>query len=84
MNASGQLIPIYDPATGIPDGTGRTQFAFNGVPNMIDPARISPIATAILAKIPLPNVANGVCQSNPIGPGCLIATNNFQGTTKFI
>jgi hypothetical protein len=83
-NANGQLIPIYDPATGNPDGTARMQFAFNGTPNMIDPARISPIATAILAKIPLPNVAVGACVSNPTGPGCLIATNNFSGTTKFI
>jgi len=83
-NAGGQLIPIYDPATGNPDGTARTQFAFNGTPNVIDPTRISPIAKAILAKIPLPNVATGACQSNPTGPGCLIATNNFQGTTKFI
>ncbi len=83
-NAGGQLIPIYDPATGNPDGTARTQFAFNGTPNVIDPTRISPIAKAILAKIPLPNVAKGACQSNPTGPGCLIATNNFQGTTKFI
>src|SRR6266436_6018647 len=55
-NKSGTLIPIYDPATGNPDGTGRTQFAFNGVPNVIDPTRVSPIAAAILAKIPLPNV----------------------------
>src|SRR6266436_5050967 len=85
-NASGQLIPIYDPATGNPDGTGRTQFAFNGVPNVIDPARIAlhPIAQAILAKIPLPNVATATCPLNSTGPGCLIASPNFQGTTKFI
>jgi hypothetical protein len=83
-NTKGQLIPIYDPATGNPDGTGRTQFAFNGVPNTINPVRISPIAQAILAKIPLPNVATGACLTNPTGPGCLVATNNFQGTTKFI
>ncbi len=83
-NGSGQLIPIYDPATGNPDGTGRTQFAFNGVPNVMDPARISPIATAILAKIPLPNVATPACPLNSTAPGCLVATNNFQGTTKFI
>ncbi len=83
-NASGQLIPIYDPATGNPDGTGRTQFAFNGVPNVMDPARISPITKAILSKIPLPNVATATCPLNSSGPGCLIATNNFQGTTKFI
>lgn len=83
-NAKGQLIPIYDPATGNPDGTGRAQFAFNGVPNVMDPTRISPIATAILAKIPLPNVATATCPLNSTAPGCLIATNNFQGTTKFI
>jgi len=86
-NTSGQLIPIYDPATGNPDGTGRTQFAFNGTPNVIDPTRISPIAKAILAKIPLPNFAPAGCSgdpSNPTGPGCLVATNNFQGSTKFI
>src|ERR1700730_12026031 len=83
-NASGTLIPIYDPATGNPNGTGRTQFAFGGVPNVIDPNRISPIAKAILAKIPLPNVATAACPLNSNGPGCLIAANNFQGTTKFI
>ncbi len=83
-NKSGTLIPIYDPATGNPDGTGRTQFAFNGTPNVIDPTRISPIATAILAKIPMPNVATATCPLNSTAPGCLIATNNFQGTTKFI
>src|SRR5262249_55513296 len=45
-----------------------------GCPNMIPIARISPVAQAILAKLPLPNV-----------PGAgLTATNNFQGTTKFI
>ena len=85
--ATGKLIPIYDPATGNPDGTGRTQFAFNGTPNVIDPTRISPIAAAILSKIPLPNVLPAGCTgsaSSPVGPGCLVATNNFQGTTKFI
>src|SRR6266404_4700196 len=83
-SASGQLIPIYDPATGNPNGTGRTQFAFGGTPNVIDPMRISPIAKAILAKIPLPNVATTACPLNSTGSGCLVATNNFQGTTKFI
>ena len=83
-NSKGQLIPIYDPATGNPDGTGRTQFAFNGTPNVIDPTRISAIAKAILAKIPFPNVATAKCPLNSTAPGCLVATNNFQGTTKFI
>jgi hypothetical protein len=87
---SGAPVKIYDPATGNASGVGRTQFVassnpsdptFNslctnaaGCPNMIPVARISPVAKAILAKIPLPNVP---------GKG-LTSTNNFQGPTKFI
>jgi hypothetical protein len=43
---------IYDPATGNADGTGRTQFPGNIIPAN----RISPVAQAILAQIPLPNI----------------------------
>jgi outer membrane receptor protein involved in Fe transport len=44
---------IYDPATGNPDGTGRSIF-----PNAIIPAdRISPIARKIQAFFPAPNTA---------------------------
>src|SRR6266436_4450914 len=96
--ATGKLIPIYDPNSYLPsildpncpaggtvkaDGTCRAPFAGNMIPS----GRISPIATAILSKIPLPNVLPRGCSgtpSNPIGPGCLVATNNFQGSTKFI
>jgi Carboxypeptidase regulatory-like domain len=90
LSATGQLIPIYDPATGNADGTGRQQFSASSNPsdpkfnaackntasclNMIPSARISPIATAILGKIPTPNVS-GLS---------LVSPNNFQGTTKFI
>jgi hypothetical protein len=43
---------VYDPLTGNPDGTGRTPF-----PNNIIPAdRISPIAKALLAHVPAPNI----------------------------
>ncbi len=46
--------PIYDPATGNPDGTGRTQF-----PNNIIPAdRISPAAINLLALLPSPTNPN--------------------------
>ena len=76
-------IPIYDPATGLANGTGRTQIACStacpinpatGVPyvagtlNSIDTTRIDPVVQAILAKIPPPNST---------GP------NNFQGTSRF-
>src|SRR4051812_14648290 len=51
---------IYDPATGNADGSGRTQF-----PNNIIPAdRISPIAKAILAQIPQPNLDAAIGQNN--------------------
>src|SRR5262245_14319952 len=43
--------PIYDPATGNADGTGRTPFPGNIIP----PGRIDPIAQKIIALLPLPN-----------------------------
>src|SRR5439155_21898003 len=53
------VLPIYDPLTSVTTGPGacnanpppascRTQFAFNGVPNVIDPARIDPTSQALL------------------------------------
>jgi hypothetical protein len=44
---------IYDPATGNPDGTGRTQFAGNIIPA----SRISPIAKKLLSFLQPPNIA---------------------------
>ena len=58
---------IYDPATGNPDGTGRTQFVNNQIPA----SRFSPIAQNVLALVPLPNV-----------PGAGL-TNNYQVNTGF-
>ena len=85
---TGTTIPIYDPATGNPDGTGRNQISCSsacpvnpatgapypaGTLNTMDTTRIDSVVTAILAKVPLPNV-----------PGLgLTAINNFDGNTKF-
>jgi outer membrane receptor protein involved in Fe transport len=44
--------PIYDPATGNPDGSGRTQFSCNGVLNKICPDRFSPATVNLLALLP--------------------------------
>jgi outer membrane receptor protein involved in Fe transport len=44
--------PIYDPLTGNSDGTGRTAFAGNIIPGN----RISPIAQALQAYFPAPNL----------------------------
>lgn len=66
-NLSASPTPIYDPDTGNPDGTGRTQFQGNQIPA----ARISQIAKNILALVPLPNIP---------GAG---ATNNYQVNTGY-
>ena len=85
---TGAGVSIYDPATGNPDGTGRSQISCSnacplnpatgqpyptGTLNTIDTTRIDSVVSAILAKVPLPNV-----------PGLgLVASNNFAGNTKF-
>jgi hypothetical protein len=43
---------IYDPATGNPDGTGRTPFPNNQIPAN----RINPISAKLLALVPAPNL----------------------------
>lgn len=45
----GSPVQIFNPATG-------AQFSFNGQPNVINPALVSPQAKALLAYIPLPNL----------------------------
>jgi Carboxypeptidase regulatory-like domain/TonB dependent receptor-like, beta-barrel len=42
--------PVYDPATGNADGSGRAAFANNAIPQ----SRLDPTAMKILANIPLP------------------------------
>jgi outer membrane receptor protein involved in Fe transport len=49
------IDPIYDPATGNADGTGRTQIQCNGVLNVICPDRLSTAAKNLLALLPEPN-----------------------------
>ncbi|MEO6966731.1 MAG: carboxypeptidase-like regulatory domain-containing protein [Acidobacteriaceae bacterium] len=70
-NLSGGPTAVYDPQTGNPDGTGRQQFDYQGNLNTIDPARINPISTKLMALVPLPNV-----------PGAGF-TNNYQKNTVF-
>jgi hypothetical protein len=49
---SGSSTPIYDPLTGNPDGSGRTPFAGNIIPQ----ERIDPIAAKIISLMPMPNL----------------------------
>jgi hypothetical protein len=62
---------IYDPSTGNPDGSGRTQFSYQGKANVIPPSRLASIPQKILALVPLPNIA---------GAGF---TNNYQKNSGF-
>lgn len=52
-NLSRSTTTIYDPATGNPDGTGRTPFAGNVIPLN----RINPISAKILGLLPNPTSA---------------------------
>jgi Carboxypeptidase regulatory-like domain len=49
---SASTVPIYDPASGNPDGSGRIPFAGNQIPT----SRIRPIPTKILSLAALPNL----------------------------
>jgi len=64
---------IYDPATGNPDGSGRTPFANNVIPAN----RISPIAQALQARLPLPDKPG--TSGNYTGSGPIdLNRNNFD------
>jgi hypothetical protein len=69
FNADGSLQIIYDPATGNPDGTGRTPFAGNVIPQ----DRIDDIARKIQDLFPDPNAAG----SSGANVGGASVTRNF-------
>jgi len=52
FSAVNSAHPIYDPATGNPDGTGRTQFAGNTIPA----SRINSVSQNLLNLLPRPNI----------------------------
>jgi hypothetical protein len=60
--------PIYDPFTGNPNGSGRTAFAGNIIPDN----RIDPTARRLLALLPLPNLPTTA------------ETNNYFAQAPFI
>ena len=64
--------PIIDPTTG-------QQFDYQGVPNTIDPARLDPVAVALMnpSIVPLPNQSNGSYFSSAESP-----TNMYSGTFR--
>jgi len=69
---------IYDPATGNPDGTGRTPFPGNRIPAN----RISSIASALQSRLPLPNgpgTSGNYSETGPID----LKRNNFDGKLNY-
>lgn len=42
---------VFDPSTGNPDGTGRSAFTVNGVPNMIPLGRINPVTKNLISLL---------------------------------
>jgi carboxypeptidase family protein len=70
FNATGTTI--HDPFTGSPDGTGRTPFPGNVIPDN----RISPVAKKILSFFPLPNLRNA--------DGSVPEMNNYFVQPRFI
>jgi Carboxypeptidase regulatory-like domain/TonB-dependent Receptor Plug Domain len=74
FTATGQLIPIYDPATTQvnPNGSGYVRSPFPG--NIIPPSRLDPVAQAMNQFYPAPNLtpSNAFTQANnyeSINPG---------------
>jgi hypothetical protein len=64
-------LPIYDPFTGNQNGSGRTAFAGNQIPQ----DRIDPTARRLLALLPLPNLRNA--------DGSIPETNNYYVLAPF-
>jgi Carboxypeptidase regulatory-like domain len=67
-DSQGRLISIYDPLTTNPQTYERQQFSYNGRANVIDPARISPVAKFLFGITRLPtNNVNPLIDVNWIG-----------------
>jgi hypothetical protein len=62
VDSQGRQYKLYDPLTTDPNTWQRQQFAYNNIPNTIDPKRISPVTKALLAVTPLPTLP----QVNPL------------------
>lgn len=71
INSNNGAGIIYDPATGNPDGSGRTKFANNQIPL----SRVNPISLKILQGLPAPN--------RPTPNGYTLA-NNYNANLAFV
>ena len=76
--AASKDYQIYDPATGNPDGTGRTPFAGNVIPQN----RLSSQALAIMNYFPLPNTSSSgtLYANNYSASGAVAITGDLWNT----
>jgi Carboxypeptidase regulatory-like domain len=81
VDSQGRQINLYDPLTTDPVTHLRQPLSFRGVPNVIDPARISPLAKYFFKITPLPTLpqVNPLIDNNWIGPTQI---PNRQNTTS--
>ena len=88
------LAAVYDPASGdtadcLPGGnaslcgTGRKQFSYNGIMNVIPPDRLNPVALKLLAYVPPPN-ANQSASGSARYTNNLLTDSLFTQNTPFI
>jgi hypothetical protein len=69
---SASPTPIYDPLTGNANGSGRTPFPSNQIPQ----DRIDPTVRSLIALLPLPNLRNA--------DGSIPETNNYFVQAPFV
>ena len=83
VDSQGRQYKIYDPWTTNPVTWERQQISYNGIPNTIDPKRISPLAKALFAVTPLPTMpgVNPLIDVNWSGPSPSW-TNNWTSSTR--
>jgi len=70
VDGQGRQIRVYDPYTTNPQTWAREQVSFRGQPNVIDPARISPLGKYLFSITPLPTQpeVNPLLGNNWFGP----------------
>ncbi len=81
VDAQGRQYQLYDPFTTNSTTFARQRLSYRGIDNMIDPARISPVAKFLFGITPLPNQpgVNPLLGPNWVGPTKI---PNKQNTTS--
>lgn len=81
-DASGRLIPIYDPATTVPNpnGSGFVRQLFPG--NVVPRDRMDPLSLRVLAFHPLPNATPDNASTNLNNFVSVPSTSTDQGVTN--